>query len=378
MAERVQNIGIRDFEHQLQNSPHKVDLSTESGVQFSAIIVRNKDDANKKIMELHTRINTPIHVGDIINWQETIPLTSTEVVNNEKWILYRKLRKVNESYQTYYMVRCNYYLKWIDTEGHLQGSWCYFVSSLDSKIKENFRTWNSLITPQPNKYAEILMPTHSIMRHTNFIIEDEGWQMVESDFSSIAGVMYMSLVETKINKLSDDLVNDIANTDQLAVYTFKWPQNQTFALNSIVQPQVTLFKNNIVVEDSIKFSPYDNEFISVEFEAIKEGDTFIIVEAPNGAQELIPITIAQTTKQHEPYLLGDLTIKLDRSRRYELQNAHGAVVFSLDSDYAEIIEAQDNYCIVKANGENKLGYVTLTAQYANKTYTLQIKITPLW
>ena len=48
-------------------------------------------------------------------------------------------------------------MKWIDSEGHLNQSWGYFVSSLDSKIKANFRTWNSLITPQPNKYAEILM-----------------------------------------------------------------------------------------------------------------------------------------------------------------------------------------------------------------------------
>jgi hypothetical protein len=66
-------------------------------------------------------------------------------------------------------------LKWIDALGHLNQSWAYVVSSVDSKIKGNYRTWNSLITPQPNKYAEILMPRYQIDRSTNFIIEEESW-----------------------------------------------------------------------------------------------------------------------------------------------------------------------------------------------------------
>ena len=32
------------------------------------------------------------------------------------------------------------------------------MSSVDSKVKSNFRMWHSLISPQPNKFAEIIMP----------------------------------------------------------------------------------------------------------------------------------------------------------------------------------------------------------------------------
>jgi len=56
------------------------------------------------------------------------------------------------------MVKCNYQLRWIDASGRLNKSWAYVVSSTDDKVKANFRTWHSLISPQPNKYAEIAMP----------------------------------------------------------------------------------------------------------------------------------------------------------------------------------------------------------------------------
>jgi len=43
------------------------------------------------------------------------------------------------------------------------------------------------------------MPRREINRGTNFIIEDEGWQMVEQDFTSVKGILYMSLTESKVN-----------------------------------------------------------------------------------------------------------------------------------------------------------------------------------
>jgi hypothetical protein len=109
-------------------------------------------------------------------------------------------------------------MKWIDKEGHLQQSWSYFVSSLSDKIKGNFRTWHSLITPQPNKYAELLMPKYPIERATNFIVEEESWSLIEYDHTSVPGIMYLSLTENKINSIYDDVENNIADLDKLARY----------------------------------------------------------------------------------------------------------------------------------------------------------------
>jgi hypothetical protein len=45
------------------------------------------------------------------------------------------------------MVRCNYNIKWVDENGTVQSSWIYLLGHKDSKVKDNFRTWNDLITP---------------------------------------------------------------------------------------------------------------------------------------------------------------------------------------------------------------------------------------
>lgn len=134
VAEVAKNTGERSFDYWLASSIHTVkDLSVERGLYFSGIILTNKDKEHQKIMFLNVSNSIPIVVGDILNW------------NNEKWIIFQKEKKVNETYQTFYIVRCNYLVKWVDELGHIQSSWCFFTSSMDSKIKDNFRTWHSLM-----------------------------------------------------------------------------------------------------------------------------------------------------------------------------------------------------------------------------------------
>jgi hypothetical protein len=167
-------------------------------------------------MFLNVANNIPLQVGDIMNWR----LDNGDI---EKWLLISEEKKVNGTYRTFWIVRCNYLIKWIDGDGHLQASWSYFVSSLDSKIKGNYRTWNQLITPQPNKYAEILMPRREINRATNFIVEEESWQLIEYDHTSVPGTMYLSLTENKINSIYDDVENNIADLDKRARYSLVLP-----------------------------------------------------------------------------------------------------------------------------------------------------------
>lgn len=131
-AEKIQAGSMRSFEKWLRESPHTVKLSVDRGLYFSGIILTNKDKEHSKIMFLNVANDIPIKIGDILNWE------------NEKWIIFQKERRVNEAYQVFYIIRCNYLIKWIDENGHLQESWCHFTSSLDSKIKDNYRTWNEL------------------------------------------------------------------------------------------------------------------------------------------------------------------------------------------------------------------------------------------
>jgi hypothetical protein len=211
-SERIRNAGIHSFEKWLAESPHTIrNLSVERGIYFDGIILTSKDKEYEKIMFLEVANDIPIKVGDIMNW-------TLDDGTIEKWILIQEEKKVNGTFKSFWIIRCNYLMKWIDSNGHLNQSWGYFVSSLDSKIKGNFRTWNNLITPQPNKYAELLMPRYPIDRATNFIVEEESWTVEEYDHTSVPGVIYLSLTESKINTIYDDVKNNIADLDKLAQY----------------------------------------------------------------------------------------------------------------------------------------------------------------
>ena len=113
-AERIRNGGIRSFEKWMAESPHTVKhLSVERGLYFSGIILTNKDKEYEKIMFLNVANDVPLQIGDIMNWT----LDNGQI---EKWILIQEEKKVNGTYQTFWIVRCNYLIKWINSQGHLQ------------------------------------------------------------------------------------------------------------------------------------------------------------------------------------------------------------------------------------------------------------------
>lgn len=382
-AERIRNGGIRSFIKWMNESPHTIkNLSVERGLFFSGIILKNKDKEYEKIMFLNVANDIPLLVGDILNW-------TLDDGSIEKWILVQEEKKVNGTYRTFWIVRCNYLIKWIDSNGHLQESWSYFVSSLDSKIKGNFRTWNNLITPQPNKYAEILMPRYSIDRSTNFIIEDESWSVIEYDHTSVPGVIYLSLTENKVNFIYDDIKNNIADIDKMADYTLLIPEEiQKFEIGKPIEPIFTLQKNGSFCEEKYNFKTTDKSkarFIDNVLTAVGEGTVDIIVYLEKFPKIEKTITVEITASQSEDffaYINGNDFIRLDRKENYSLvskEEINGKVTFKLEkTDLAKITNLEDNKCEILANGKNKIGSIKLIAIYNNKEYYKEISIVPLW
>ena len=112
-AERIRNNGTRSFIKWLAESPHTVrDLCLERGIYFDGILLTNKDKEYKKILFLNVMNNVDIHVGDIVDWKQ-------DDGTIEKWLLIQEEKKVNGSYKTFWIVKCNYLIKWIDAMGHL-------------------------------------------------------------------------------------------------------------------------------------------------------------------------------------------------------------------------------------------------------------------
>lgn len=381
-AERIRSGGIRSFEKWMAESPHTIrDLSVERGLYFSGIILTNKDKEHEKIMFLNVANNIPLLVGDIMNW--TIDDGSIE-----KWILVQEEKKVNGTYRTFWIVRCNYLMKWIDAQGHLQQSWSYFVSSLDSKIKGNFRTWNSLITPQPNKYAELLMPRYPIDRATNFIVENESWSVVEYDHTSVPGIIYLSLTEGKVNLIYDDTENNIADLDKLAQYQVVLPENeQIFAIGDIIAPTLTIMKNGIPYKAEYNLLSTDKRIVKVidgELKAVGTGTVDIIVQLKEypDIQKTISITVSAAEQEFSAYIEGPDKIRLGRKGTYILVGTEvidGQVIYGISNNsIAKIISVTNNSCEIQANEANILDSVILTATYDGKEYTKNISIIPLW
>ena len=381
-AERIRSGGIRSFEKWMAESPHTIrDLSVERGLYFSGIILTNKDKEHEKIMFLNVANNIPLLVGDIMNW--TIDDGSIE-----KWILVQEEKKVNGTYRTFWIVRCNYLMKWIDAQGHLQQSWSYFVSSLDSKIKGNFRTWNSLITPQPNKYAELLMPRYPIDRATNFIVENESWSVVEYDHTSVPGIIYLSLTEGKINLIYDDTENNIADLDKLAQYQVILPENeQIFAVGDVIAPTLTIMKNGIPYKAEYNLLSTDKKIAKVidgELKAVGTGTIDIIVQLKEypDIQKTISITVSAAEQEFSAYIEGPDKIRLGRKGTYILVGTEaidGQVIYGISNNsIAKIISVTNNSCEIQANEANILDSVILTATYNGKEYTKNISIIPLW
>lgn len=389
-AERIRNGGIRSFYKWMAESPHTVNnLSIERGIYFRGIILTSKDKEYEKIMFLNVANDIPLKVGDIMNW----PLDNGDI---EKWLLIQEEKKVNGTYRTFWIVRCNYLIKWIDKDGHLQQSWSYVVSSVDSKIKGNYRTWNSLISPQPNKYAEIILPRHPIDRATNFIIEDESWQVIEYDHTSVPGVIYLSLTENKINMVYDDIENNIADTDKRAKYELIVPPTtQKFEIGQEIVPVYTIMKNGVPFKAQVEYISSNLSVVKVQngiLKAVGLGEADVEIKVLNCTDidpDILSLHIEVTDNavtEFSCYIVGPDTIRLDRSAEYQLVTVDGEVVSNVifETDKTELATVIDG--AVKANDKNNLGTFTLYAYLKEENkpkeelayFTKQVKVIPLW
>lgn len=395
-AERIKNSGIVAFEKWMAQSPFTVtDLSVERGYYFSGIIETSKDREEKKIMYLYVANDIPIRVGDILTWRQDNGAI-------EKWLLLQQIHKVHPTYQTFQIIKCNFELKWIDFSGYLRKSWAYAVSSVDSKVKSNFRMWHSLISPQPNKFAEVIMPRpvfdqgsedlDRLMRGITFIIENEGWQIIECDWTSVEGISYMSLTETKVNYEYDDRDIDVAETDR-----YKFPVLPAlYKVGDVIVPQ---FEADTLNQWEIGLNkPNDCDFIDDNFVAIAPGQCIITMFLKNrpAVTKTVEITI-NAVNEEVLYIKGADSVRLDRYTTYELVNEEddtpviGEVSFSVENKtdeklpLATIAPAYDREnnpllyaTVLHANAKNKLGEVILAAEYNGQTYTKTVKIIPLW
>lgn len=199
--------------------------------------------------------------------------------------------------------------------------------------------------------------------------------------------MYISLTEEKVNSLTDDIKNDIADLDKLAKYEIIVPETpQVFKVGEEISPIFTVTKNGNPIKLDVTLSSTNTNMIEeVNGKLIgrREGESPIKITLKDFPEifieEQIKISDIDTISA---YIDGKATIRLNRSSVYELKadrDFDAEIEYSIDDNsLASIAKIEGNKCHIKANDKNKLGSFTIAAQYKSKVYTKTIKVIPLW
>lgn len=138
--ERALTSGILEFRRYLKYSIDTVrglttlmnDEQKDTILTFDASVEIDKEDENRVshilLAKLERDGGPALQVGDLVGWGDDV------------WLIWKGETAAYKPHQKFYMIKCNYFIKWVDKQGKLQGSWVYLLGSKDSKIKDNFRT----------------------------------------------------------------------------------------------------------------------------------------------------------------------------------------------------------------------------------------------
>ena len=372
--EHAYKSGILEFRRYLkynQHTEHNLTINN-SNEQFSGVILTDKEDENRVSQILLVKVvedgGPELKQGDLIWWGE----------DKQPWLLYRSTTSSYQPHQKFYMVRCNYEVNWLDKDGMLNSSWIYLLGSKDSKIKDNFRTWHSVITPQPNKYINIMMPHQLMDLGTEIMVLDEVWTLVDYDQNSVPGIIYMSFTETNFNEQRDSLEDKLANADMLATWTIDMLEQRTVAANSMFELNYAILKDGVVQ--------------TVEPEIIVEGNLTLLENnwiqvGPSGAGsitiryrniEKVQRVAVGGTPTANIVFIGDDKIRVASTNIYKLENATDVEFVIEDPKNLVKLQSANNICTIVANENNKLGTFILKAIYDGKIYSKTVQVVSLW
>lgn len=315
---RELNASIIDFEKYLAEHPSSENVIID-GQEELVSIISNKQDENKMTKKVLTRLTSLLNPGIIMEWRGL------------KWIAYFKENNPNEAYYSNLVVQCNNVIKWISPYGAVKESPCYVVGNMISSIKSNFRTWNGMITPQPNQFLDMIIPSNSdIDVNKRFIMSGRAWIVVDYDITSVPGVMYVSLTENKIDRIDDDSILGIAEYDSLNSYTISTIEDNievVLGTDYLIYPRVC--HNGELVENiGLQYEIVDELTAvatiingGVKITGIMAGTTSInisLAAEPTVALQIPINVVATTTKAKEYGVLGNDTLKLGLSTQYAL------------------------------------------------------------
>jgi len=304
--------------------------------------------------------------------------------NGETWLCLSD--DPNDVYVSGKIERCNFDLKWINKEGQLQT----FPSILYFNARSNFGTEEDKVMNLPAGRRQIVVSknnqTHSIQRDTRFIIGNEAFKVIDTDYMSDDGLVNLSLQSDQINVTTDNIELGIADYNKLTKYTLQIINDNPLSISQhqSAKVNVKVTKNdNPVPQPEVVYESTTPEIVQVDSNGnlaiLQSGDAEIKVSA-YGLTQTLEIYVAPTS--HYDYVAtidGANEIYSNRQSEYVATFWNNGLqlsdesMFSLTSEDGSptllaAITSQDsikNTCIVKANSNRKLGTVILHVKNAN-------------
>lgn len=200
--------------------------------------------------------------------------------------------------------------------------------------------------------------------------------------------MYLSATEDKINYINDDLKNEIGDADKLAKYDFVFPEKEeSFKVGAPIDLTFSIMKDGKPIFAQVSYTLPNRKVVGYDKDknliAVAEGEVEIEISLKDNPEvkTIRKVIVSNVSSSFSGYIKGNDTIRLDRKATYELittEENPNEVIFTLEGEYASIVEANGATCAVKANAKNKLGKVILRAESGSLIVEKEISIVPLW
>lgn len=239
----------------------------------------------------------------------------------------------------------------------------------------------------------MLIPTEpTIKMGQKFIITERAWFVDEYDATSAPGVTYYSLTEDKIDRLDDDLENELANYKEKGSYQFNMPDKIVCGLGNTFVFKPLVYKNGYEVQELVKYIILDESVANILYvDGVatiipkSSGETIlraVLVNQPKVHKDVVvrieEESVAQVT------LIGNDNIQLLQTARYEVHKINDIdtiipiVGFTISEETLATGELKDGILYIYANDKNVLGSFTLTVNTEEQEFTKTITIRSLW
>ena len=384
--EVVQKQARHDFKYFLQSSPNaiKVTINSKEGKETKVATILNKENETLVKRYFLCDIADQIDIGDFLYWGDSI------------WLMFRKERDTIEAYDKFEGIECRHKIQWVDSYGVLQNTPCYLVAQKDDQIKSNFRTWNNMITPQPNKYLEIITCRNNIQLGQKFLIDETAWYVVESDYISIKNILYLSLTEDKKDIYVDDIADNIANIVDLNKFEMRIKDKEIsldidkeYKIAGEVYLNGNKYSDKIIIEviEGADLITINDNFTLT---ALSEGRVVlrICMEENNEIYQEMIINIVKNAPQNISYqLIGDESIKWGRTKVIQAVKVVDGVSAAIAASFKVVdkeellssYEINSSSVTITADTKNKVGNFTIICTFEDgSTVEKTIRVTSLW